>query len=398
MTANGDVFAPGYVVVERGRIAAVGAGALVGSGGRTIDATGKFVTPGLIDVHSHLGVYPKPGAQAHSDGNEATDPTTPQVWAEHSVWPQDPGFQRAAEGGVTTLHILPGSANLIGGRGVTLHLRPALGSRGMRFPGAPDSLKMACGENPKRVYGGRKRSPSTRMGNVAGHRAAFLKAKAYRAKHGKAASDKMPRDLGMESLIGVLEGRVLAQVHCYRADDMLSFLQVADEMGFEVRAFHHALEAYKIRTFLAARAAAVATWADWWGFKLEANDAIQENAAFVHEAGGRSVIHSDSAEGIQRLNQEAAKAYHSGLAAGVKLEENDALRWVTHNAAWMLGIEKEVGTLEVGKRGDIVVWDAHPFSVYARAALVLVDGVVTHDVEKPVAPWSDFELGLEVVR
>ncbi|MDP6946508.1 MAG: amidohydrolase family protein, partial [Myxococcota bacterium] len=394
LTAEGHRFDPGFVVMQDGLILNVGGGDPGPIDGATVlDVSGHYVTPGLIDTHSHLGVYPSPRARAHGDGNEATAPATGGVWAEHSFWPQDPGLQRAIAGGVTTLQALPGSANLVGGRGVTLHMVPHRGSRAMRFPGAPDGLKMACGENPKRVYGKRHQAPSTRMGNLAGQRGIFAKAAEYRRNLEKAKDGPPPRDLALETLVGAMEGHVLVHVHCYRADDMLNMLQLADEAGFKIRSFHHATSAYKLRDILAEREVSVSTWADWWGFKLEAHDAIPENAALLHEAGARAIIHSDSARGIQRLNQEAAKALHAGKRAGVDVDEDAALRWITINPAWALGIADEVGTLSAGKRADVVVWDKHPFSVYASARWVFVDGALRYDKDRPGAPWSDFELG-----
>ncbi len=408
MTAAGDVHAPGHVLVRDGRIEAVGAGDPPSVDGYTlVDATGSFVTPGLIDTHSHLGVYPMPHGRAHGDGNEATAPVTAGVWAEHSFWPQDPGIQRAVAGGVTTMQVLPGSANLVGGRGVTLHLVPHRGSRAMRFPGAPETVKMACGENPKRVYGGKNTSPSTRMGNLRDTRTAWTAAVHYQAawqdyadkRHrGDEDAQAPKRDLDLETLVGVLEGRILPQIHCYRADDMLSLIQVSHEFDFQIRSFHHALEAYKIRDVLAAETIAINTWADWWGFKLEAYDGIPYNLALVETAGGIAVLHTDSSEGIQRMNQEAAKAWRSGQEAGLAVTEDAALAWITANPAWVLGIDDQVGTLETGKRADLVVWDGHPFSVYSRAQQVFIDGLLVHDANTAVPPWSDYELGQELGR
>jgi len=411
-TATGTVFSPGWVRLEDGRIAAVGEGTPeVPDGVRHLDYPQGAITPGIIDTHSHLGVYPSPGAKAHADGNEMVGPTTPGAWAEHGAWPQDPGFQRAVAGGITSLMLLPGSANLIGGRGVVMRPIPQRGSRAMRFPGAPETVKMACGENPKRVYGERG-GPQTRMGNARVLRTRLEEARrvaqkqdAYFKEHQRWEA-KPERKRGPEpkppmvtpddaTLMGVMNGEILAQIHCYRADDMLTFMQITQEFGFSVRSFHHAIEAYKIRDILAANDVSISTWADWWGFKMEAYDGIMENAALMDEAGGRAIIHSDSAIGIQRLNQESAKAYYAALDRGIDVSEDTAIQWITRNAAWALGIDDQTGSLEVGKRADIAVWDSNPLTMTAATELVLIDGVPWWNGEVEES-WSDFELGQEV--
>jgi len=240
----------GVVFLSGGKITAVGGPDTPIPADVTVyDGTGKWVTPGIIDVHSHLGDYPSPGVAANSDGNEATSAVTPQVWAEHSVWPQDPGFGRAlANGGVTALQILPGSANLFGGRSVVLKNVPARTVQGMKFPGAPQGLKMACGENPKRVYGSRNQLPSTRMGNMAVNRHTWMKAQEYQRKRAKGESQA--RDPSMDTLADVLDGKILVHNHCYRADEMAFVIDMSKEFGYKVAAFHHAVEAYKIADLL----------------------------------------------------------------------------------------------------------------------------------------------------
>lgn len=396
LTGTGERLDNADVLLVDGKIAGVGSG-LSADGADVVDATGKWVTPGVIDVHSHLGVYASPGTQSHSDGNEATAPVTAEVWAEHAVWPHDPGFTTALAGGVTTMQILPGSANLVGGRGVTLKNVPGRNVMDMKFPGAPHGLKMACGENPKRVYGGRGQAPSTRMGNVAGYRAAWIDAAEYRDKvnaAGKGQGEMPKRDLRLETLMGVLEGEIIVHNHCYRADEMSVMLDIAKEFGYKVGTFHHAVEAYKIADLLAEADTCAAVWADWWGFKMEAFDGIRENAAIVDQAGACAVIHSDSGIGIQRLNQEAAKVMGAAARVGIDIPPESAIRWTTANAAKSLGIAEQTGTLEAGKMGDVVVWDGNPFSVYSRAERVYIDGALAFERgNNAVNPVTDFTLG-----
>jgi imidazolonepropionase-like amidohydrolase len=377
----------GVVFFSGGKIVSVGGpDTPVPADIQVFDGTSKFVTPGLIDIHSHLGDYPSPSVDAHSDGNEATAPATPEVWAEHSVWPQDPGFSRAlANGGVTSLQILPGSANLFGGRTVTLKNVPARTVQGMKFPGAPHGLKMACGENPKRVYGGRGRMPSTRMGNMAVNRQTWFDAKAY---------DGKKRDLAKETLKGVLDGEILVHNHCYRADEMAFVLDMAKEMGYKVSAFHHAVESYKIGDLLRENDVCSAIWSDWYGFKMESYDGIPENGALLYRAGACVVIHSDDANGIQRLNQDAAKAQAAGARMGIAIPDEEVIRWITLNPAKAMGIDDMTGSLAAGKMADVVLWNGDPLSVYSRPDKVWIDGALMYDASDPKRrPVSDFELG-----
>jgi imidazolonepropionase-like amidohydrolase len=384
----------GTLIFAEGKVSLVGnVEAKLPDGAVVVDGTGKFVTPGIIDIHSHLGDYPSPSVEAHSDGNEATSPTTPEVWAEHSVWPQDPGFSRAlANGGVTSLQVLPGSANLMGGRSVVLKNVYARTVQGMKFPGAPYGLKMACGENPKRVYGERGRMPSTRMGNLAVNRQTWIKAQEYRKK--RDSGKDFTRDLGLETLAGVLDGEILIQNHCYRADEMAIVLDMAREFGYKVSTFHHAVESYKIADLLRDNGVCSAIWADWWGFKMEAYDAIPENAAILHNSGACVVIHSDDENQIQRLNQEAAKAQADGRRMGFNIADADVIRWLTYNPAKALGIGDKTGSLKPGKMADVVLWNGNPLSVYSRPDKVWVDGALLFDANDPKRrPVSDFELG-----
>ncbi len=406
-TGDGDRIDRGYVVVSGGKIADVGKGRAP-RGMEVIDGKGMYLTPGIIDVHSHLGVYPSPSYSPHSDGNESTSPVTAEVWAEHSVWPQDPMFPLALAGGVTTLQVLPGSANLFGGRSVTLKNVSARTVQDMKFPGAPYGLKMACGENPKRVYGNRRQMPSTRMGNVAGYRNSWINAAEYRDKWQKYEKDlaaydsededaKEPtppkRNLELETLMGVLDGEIIIHNHCYRADEMAVMIDIGKEFGYKIGTFHHAVESYKIADILAEEGICSAMWADWGRFKLEAYDAVEENIPLVAAAGACAVVHSDSAWDIQRLNQEAAKSLAAGRRMGIEISDAEAMRWITLNAAESLGIEDMTGSVTEGKMADLVLWTGNPFSVYSRASKVFIDGALVYDLDSGLQPVTDYELG-----
>ena len=403
LTGDGAELRNTDLLISDGKIAAQGTNLDLDDSVLRIDATGKWVTPGLIDVHSHMGVYSAPGTDNHSDGNEMTSPVTAQVLAEHSVWPGDPQFEKALAGGVTTVQILPGSGNLIGGRGVTLKNIPSTTVQGMKFPGAPYSLKMACGENPKRVYGSRNTLPSTRMGNMAGYRAAWIEAADYKKSWDDYISDSAAgkdvdapaRNLRLETLEGVLDGDIRIHNHCYKADEMAQMIDMSKEFDYEIAAFHHAVEAYKAAPLLAENGICGVMWADWWGFKQEAFDMVRENIALVDYAQACAVIHSDDPIQIQRLNQEIAKAMSAGNRMGLDISPAKAFRWGTYNAAKSLGLEDQIGSIAPGKNADIVLWTQHPLSIYSHASKVWIDGALRFDRnDATVQPTSDFNLGI----
>ena len=405
---EGNEFLGYDLLIKNGKIEAIGSDLDTQTEGAIeYDLSGMWVTPGIIDLHSHMGVYSAPGVKSSSDGNESTSPVTADVWAEHSVWTQDPQFSLALQGGVTTFHVLPGSANLIGGRGTTFKNVQSNTVQGMKYPDAPHSLKMACGENPKRVYGSRRQAPSTRMGNVAGYRKAWIKASKYKQNMNSYESKSVEakeivspptRDLEMDTLAGVLDGEILVQNHCYRAEEMAMMIDIAKEFGYKITAFHHAVEAYKIADLLADNDICGALWADWWGFKHEAYDMVQENIAIIDQArngSGCAVVHSDDAIGIQHLNQEAAKALAAGNRAGFNISKARAMRWITSNPAKAAGIEETTGSLVKGKNADVVIWNKNPFSVYAIAQKVFIDGNLMFDRQDLSSkPVSDFDLGI----
>jgi imidazolonepropionase-like amidohydrolase len=396
LTAAGQELRNAAIAFQDGKILAVGQTVEAPVGATVIDGNNKWVTPGIIDTHSHLGVYAAPGTQAESDGNEATNPVTAEVWAEHSIWPHDPQIPLAIAGGVTVMQVLPGSANLIGGRSATVRLVPARTVQEMKYPGAPYGVKMACGENPKRVY--QNRGPSTRMGNMAGYRTAFIQAEQYQARWDAWLKDKKgdppARDLRLETLTGVLRGEISVQNHCYRADEMAQMLDLAREFGFRIQSFHHGIEAYKIADLLKAAGTAASVWSDWGGFKMEAYDQVPENLALIQQAGAIAVLHTDSPDGIQRMNQDMAKAYYAGLRAGITLTRDQAIKWVTANPAWVLGIQAQTGSLEAGKMADVVLWSGDPFSVYSKAEKVWNEGWLVFDRLDPTKQYqTDFNLG-----
>jgi len=343
-----------------------------------IDAGGKYLTPGIIDSHSHIAL--------DDDVNEATSPITPHMMMIDAFDYQDKAIYHGLAGGVTTSLLLHGSANMIGGQAVVIKHKYGLNRDAMLFPGAPPSIKFASGENPKRVYGSRDQLPSTRMGNFEVQREALVQAQDYmrewddyntKVKGDKDASPPK-HDLKLEALAEVLRGKFLVQIHCYRADELLTEMAMAKEFGYKVRAFHHALEAYKVADQLAAQGVGIATFADWWGYKQEAWDAIPWNAVLSMRKGVRVSIKSDSEDFARRLNQEAAKTMRYGGAT-----EEEALKMITLNAAWIIGVDDRVGSIDVGKDADLVIWDGYPLSSYGVPNKVFIDGDVYLDRSLP---------------
>ena len=375
LTATHGRIPHGSVVVHAGKIAAFGANVAAPAGAMVIDAGGKYVTPGLIDAHSHMAL--------DDDVNEATSPIVPQMMMVDAFQYASKEIYRALAGGVTSAMLLHGSADMIGGQAVIMKTKYGLERDQLLFPNAPRSIKFASGENPKRVFGQRQQLPSTRMGNFAVQRQALVDAQdymrqwdEYEAKKQKGDKDAKPpkRDLKLDALVDVLKGKLYVQIHCYRADEFLTEMAMAKEFGYKLRAFHHALEAYKVADKIAANNVGVATWADWWGFKEEAWDATPWNAVLLMRKGVRVAIKSDSEDQIRRLNVEAAKTMRYGGAT-----EDEAMKMITLNPAWIIGVDDRVGSIDVGKDADLVIWNGYPLSSYGVPEKVFIDGELFFD-------------------
>ncbi|HLK69229.1 MAG TPA: amidohydrolase [Bryobacteraceae bacterium] len=390
MTVSKGTF-KGSVVVKDGKIAEVGQTVIEPAGATVIDGTGQYLIPGIIDCHSHIA----------ADGgiNEGSVSVSSMVDIRDVLNPEDIAIYRALAGGVTTANILHGSANSIGGCTLPIKMRWGKDAQSMIFEGATPGIKFALGENPKRagnpVGGGRggaatvqARYPATRMGVEDTIREAFNEAKAYKAEwddyNAKVARGEHPipprKDLKLEPLKEVLEGKRYVHSHCYRADEILMLLRIADDYGFKVRTFQHVLEGYKVAKEIAAHGAGASTFSDWWSFKVEAYDAIPYNAAIMTKKGVVVSLNSDDAELMRHLNSEAGKAMKYG-----GMSETEALAMVTLNPAKQLGIENRVGSIEVGKDADLVLYDKFPLSDYAKVQKVLIDGTIYFDRDKEVS-------------
>ena len=368
----------GTIVLRDGKIAAVGANVDVPAGAEVIDVTGKFVSPGIIDAHSHI---------ANDDINEGGTTVSSMTGMRDVLDPTDINIYRDLAGGLTTANVLHGSANPIGGKNQVIKLRwGKTRPEDLEFEGALPGIKFALGENPKDMRQGQitgpRRYPVTRMGVEYVIRDAFTRAKAYQKawqdyeKRKGTSADALPpkRDLQLEPLVEILEGKRLVHAHSYRADEILMLIRLAEEMGFKIATFQHVLEGYKVAKEIAAHGAGASTFSDWWAYKVEAADAIPYNAAIMVRKGVLTSVNSDSAELARRLNSEAAKSIRWG-----GLSEDEAFALVTINPAKQLRIDRRVGSLETGKDADVVVWSHHPLSTYAIADRVYIDGTLYYD-------------------
>jgi imidazolonepropionase-like amidohydrolase len=394
------------VLLQGGKIAAIGSHLTAPAGATTIDATGKYLMPGIIDAHSHMM------ADAINEGSLSV---TSMVRIADVLDPTEPHIYDALAWGTTTLNVLHGSANTIGGQNAVVKLKWGRPVREMLFPGAMPGIKFALGENVTQKNRGRvivigqpqqpARYPTTRMGQEEVLRDAFTRARTYqhtwedyraRVARGEKNLVAPRRDLELEPLVEILEGKRYVHAHSYRADEMLMLLEVAKEFGFTVRTLQHALEAYKIAPEIKAAGAGVSTFADMWGYKIEAYDAIPYNAVITTRAGVLSSINSDDDGRARRLNIDAAKLVRYG-----GLSDDEALSLVTINPARQPGIDAKVGSIEVGKDADVVLWDAHPLSVYSRPETTFIDGEIFFDRERDQAmraAWVTERAALEAAE
>ncbi len=378
------------VLLRGGKIAAVGQNLKAAANARVIDATGKFVMPGIIDCHSHSML---------DAINELTLSVTSMVRTRDVLNPTDQNLYRELAGGVTTMNLLHGSGNAIGGLNTVVKNKYGRPAEEFVFEGAPPGIKFALGENPKRsnfvIPTQPRRYPATRMGVAEIIREAFTRARDYKAawdeyraaqKRGEKNLIPPRRDLQLEPLVEVLEGKRFVHAHCYRADEIVTLINIADEFGFKVRTFQHVLEGYKVAREIARHGAGASTFSDWWGYKIEAYDAIPYNAAVMYRAGVLVSLNSDSDELARRLNIEAAKAMKYG-----DVPEDEALKMITLNPARQLGIDSRVGSIDVGKDADVVIWNGHPLSTLSRVETTFVDGEIFFDRQQDLARRPQLE-------
>jgi imidazolonepropionase-like amidohydrolase len=396
LTMTGKTIPSGTVVIENGKITAVGEDVPSPPNAEVLDARGKYLLPGLIDPHSHLGVYSLPGLQANSDGNEMTGDIESQVRSEDSINTDDPEIPRAVAAGVTTVQILPGSGNNIGGWATLVKLNGAPTVEEMKFPNAPPAMKWAWGENPKRVYGSKGEAPSTLMGEAAVVRQKLYEAQNYVAKweaweKGGKKGAPPERNLQLEALADVLAGKVRVNIHSYQVNHFEALFRISDEFHFPIAALHHALDAYMIAPEIARRHIGVVTFADAWGFKVEAWDAIPQNAYLLWKNGITVSLHTDNP-----VIEEKYYIEQAAIVAHYGMPDEAALETVTINPARILGIDQHVGSIEPGKDADLSLWDAHPLDLRAHVESVFIDGRRVYTRREGFLPWKGREGGLRL--
>jgi len=396
LTMAGKTIADATLLIQNGKIKAVGKDVETPPDAEVIDARGKYVLPGLVDPHSHLGVYSLPGLTGNSDGNEMTGPIESQVRSEDAVNTDDPEIPRAVSAGVTTVQIVPGSGNNIGGWATIVKLNGGQTVEQMKFPEAPPSMKWAWGENQKRSYGSKGQAPSTLMGEAAIVRQKLCEAQNYLAKkkaweEGDKKGAPPERNLQLEALAEVLAGRVKVNVHSYQVNHFQAIFGIADEFHFPIASLHHALDAYMIAPEIARRHIGVVTFANLWGYKVEAWDAIPQNAYLLWKNGVTVSFHTDNPVIEERYYiEQAAFASHYGLPDEVALEA------VTINPARILGIEQRVGSLEPGKDADLAVWSGYPLDLRSRVERVFIDGKQVYSQKEGFIPWKGRSAGVQL--
>jgi imidazolonepropionase-like amidohydrolase len=377
LTISHGVIENGTVLIRDGKIAAVGTDVVVPSGVPVIDVSGRFVLPGIVDSHSHIAL---------TDVNEATDPVTPQIWMKEALEPDSPQILTTLGGGVTTVKTMHGSANVIGGVNVTIKLKYGRPVEELIIPGVRQQLKMALGENPKRLYGTKGRSPSTRMGNAYVARKAFTEAREYKEKWDRYEKDKAAgkkglvppkKNLGLETLKKVLEKKLAVDCHTYRADEIIWIIDFCREFGLDLIQLSHCVDGYKVADVLAESGVIHGGWVDWWGFKEEAYDACPWGFEIMYRAGAKLVINSDSADEGRYLFRNAAKVLKYN-----DIPENDVLKMITLNSAEAIELSDRIGSLDPGKDGDVAVFDKHPLDSTTKCLLTIIEGEVFFDYER----------------
>lgn len=374
LTITNGTIENGTIVIQEGKISAIGKDIPIPDGTRIIDVTGKFVMPGIIDTHSHIAL---------TDVNEATDPVTPQIWMWDALDPGSDSIRKTLAGGVTTVKTMHGSANVIGGVNVTIKLKYEKPIEELIVSGVRQQLKMALGENPKRVYGERGRSPSTRMGTAYVARKAFIEAQEYKAKWDRYEKDKAAgkkdltppkKDLKMETLKMVLEKKLSVDCHTYRAEEIVWIINFCKEFGLDLLQISHCIDGYKVADIMAEAGVFYGGWVDSWGFKEEAYDGCPYGMQIMYDVGTKMVINSDSPVVGRYLFREAAK-----VLKYTDIPENEALKMITLNAAESLELEDRIGSLEKGKDGDIAVFDKHPLDTTTKCMMTIIEGEIFFD-------------------